>query len=135
VLDNLIGNALKFSLDGSQVDIWVDIYPDEPQYLWLRVQDKGIGIPKSDLERIFERFYQGQIASSRRYGGIGVGLAIVKHIIHAHQGRIWVQSEIGQGKLLPCVAADSATGTQLNACHKASRQPKILSGATQLPFK
>lgn len=97
VLDNLIGNALKFSLDGSQVDIWVDIYPDEPQYLWLRVQDKGIGIPKSDLERIFERFYQGQIASSRRYGGIGVGLAIVKHIIHAHQGRIWVQSEIGQG--------------------------------------
>jgi signal transduction histidine kinase len=77
------------------------------------VVDEGIGMPAEKHQRIFERFYQIDGSSRRRFGGTGIGLAIVKRIIDAHEGEIWVESELNKGSAflftLPIVKQDIAT--------------------------
>ncbi|GAB6281643.1 MAG: hypothetical protein STSR0008_03840 [Ignavibacterium sp.] len=93
VLVNLIMNALKYTEEG-KVELLVE---EEEKYGKIVVRDTGIGIPKEDLERIFERFYRVDKARSREVGGTGLGLAIVKHIIEAHNSKVEVKSEIDKG--------------------------------------
>lgn len=110
VLDNLIGNAFKFSPDGGTIRLSM---AENEQDVLVSVVDEGIGMPAEKHQRIFERFYQIDGSSRRRFGGTGIGLAIVKRIIDAHEGKIWVESEINKGSAffftLPIVKQDIAT--------------------------
>jgi two-component system phosphate regulon sensor histidine kinase PhoR len=94
VLQNLVDNALQYTPAGGQID--VTAYSNGNEVIFT-VADTGIGIPESDLERIFERFYRVDAARAREAGGTGLGLSIARHIVDAHGGRIWVESAVGQG--------------------------------------
>ncbi|MFM1801853.1 MAG: hypothetical protein RJA81_1205 [Planctomycetota bacterium] len=95
VLDNLIDNAVKYTPSGGKVEVHALLRSEEQ--LEIRVSDTGIGIPRSDLERVFERFYRVDKARSRDMGGTGLGLAIVKHLIHSIGGEIGVESRESLG--------------------------------------
>lgn len=94
VFGNLIENSLKYAKDGKRIRVGARALEHEVQFT---VQDFGPGIASEHLERIFERFYRVDKARSRESGGTGLGLAIVKHIVQAHGGRIWAESELGKG--------------------------------------
>ncbi|MBN1954508.1 MAG: GAF domain-containing protein [Anaerolineae bacterium] len=94
VLDNLLGNALKFTPPGGTITVRAQ---REEQWLVLTVSDTGIGIPAEDQERCFERFYQVDGSTRRRYGGAGLGLALVKEIVNAHHGEVYLESVVDQG--------------------------------------
>jgi phosphate transport system regulatory protein PhoU len=91
---NLIDNAVRYSPDGSTISVEVERIPGAVD---LTVRDQGDGIPRADLERIFERFYRVDRARSRETGGTGLGLAIVRHVVNNHGGRILVESKPGEG--------------------------------------
>lgn len=94
VFGNLIENALKYAREGKRIRVGATLLASEVKFT---VQDFGPGIASEHLERIFERFYRIDKARSRESGGTGLGLAIVKHIVQAHGGRIWAESELGSG--------------------------------------
>lgn len=94
VLFNLIDNAIKYSTDGGSIKVREINRGDQQEFI---VCDQGIGIPKKSIPRIFERFYRVDKARSREMGGTGLGLSIVKHIIERHDGKVWVESELGKG--------------------------------------
>jgi PAS domain S-box-containing protein len=125
-LTNLLSNAIKFSDPGSTV--WLratpidqtDLPPDSrlpipdsrlptphsplpPTHLLITVQDQGRGIPADKLDHIFDQFQQVDASDSRQRGGTGLGLAICKRIVEQHQGRIWVESQLGQGSTFSVV--------------------------------
>lgn len=94
VLANLISNAIKFTPEGGRIHLNLE---QKGHKYWLNVIDTGIGIPQSDLERIFDQFYQVERPMTRRYQGMGLGLAITKGMVEIHNGRIWVESVLGKG--------------------------------------
>jgi signal transduction histidine kinase/DNA-binding response OmpR family regulator/putative methionine-R-sulfoxide reductase with GAF domain len=94
VLDNLLSNALKFTQAGGRIAVRLCV---EDRYVVLEVTDTGIGIPPDKLDRIFDRFYQVDGSATRRYGGVGLGLALVREIAESHGGYVDVQSTVGKG--------------------------------------
>ncbi len=95
VLDNLLSNAVKYTPEGKKISLSARKCSDG--YVQVSIADKGIGIPKKDLERIFERFYRVDKARSRRLGGTGLGLSIAREIVRAHGGSIQLESTYGKG--------------------------------------
>ena len=93
-LINLMDNAIKFSAD--KKDIYVNVKKDAENII-IEVKDKGIGIPQDELDKIFDKFYQGRNALRQSVKGTGLGLTLVKHTVEAHGGRIFVESKTGQG--------------------------------------
>ncbi|WP_303974131.1 cell wall metabolism sensor histidine kinase VicK [Streptococcus merionis] len=100
VIDNVVNNAIKYSPDGGNITIGMKTTETQ---LIISVADKGLGIPKADLPKIFDRFYRVDKARSRAQGGTGLGLAISKEIIKAHQGFIWAKSDYGKGSTFTMV--------------------------------
>src|ERR1700721_947715 len=94
VLQNLVDNAIQYTPPGGRIRVSARVNSNE---VVIEVADTGIGIPLIDQERIFERFYRVDAARSREAGGTGLGLSIAKHIIDAHNGRLWVESTVGAG--------------------------------------
>ena len=100
VIDNIINNAIKYSPDGGKIT--VSVKTTDTQMI-LSISDEGLGIPKKDLPKIFDRFYRVDKARSRAQGGSGLGLAIAKEIIKQHNGFIWAKSEYGKGSTFTIV--------------------------------
>jgi signal transduction histidine kinase len=94
VINNLLGNAIKFTPQGGHIEIALSTKADE---VWFTVSDDGIGIPSDKLERIFTRFYQVEDHMRRHYEGMGLGLAIAKELVELHHGRIWVENKQPKG--------------------------------------
>jgi two-component system, OmpR family, phosphate regulon sensor histidine kinase PhoR len=94
VLINLLENAVQYTPPGGHIEVRVE---HADKMVIVTVADNGIGIPQADQERIFERFYRVDSARSREAGGTGLGLSIARHIVEAHDGKIWVDSAVGQG--------------------------------------
>jgi len=96
VMENLLDNAFKFSPEGGAVTVraWQCTQASE---VCIAVSDQGVGIPRDKLDRLFTRFFQINGSTTRRFSGVGIGLALCKKIIEAHGGRIWVESE-GEGR-------------------------------------
>ncbi|CAG9622905.1 cell wall metabolism sensor histidine kinase WalK [Sutcliffiella rhizosphaerae] len=96
VLDNIISNAMKYSPEGGTITFTVNI-EETAQQILVSISDQGMGIPKADIHKVFERFYRVDKARTRMLGGTGLGLAIAKEMIQAHDGDIWASSEEGRG--------------------------------------
>jgi two-component system sensor histidine kinase VicK len=113
VLDNLVSNSIKYTGDGGHLAIRARL-KDNGGQLEIEVEDNGIGIPKKDLSRIFDRFYRVDKARSRNMGGTGLGLSIAREIVKAHGGSITLDSELNQGTkvafTLPVKHAESGVG-------------------------
>ena len=100
VIDNILNNAIKYSPDGGKITVTMKTTDDQ---MILSISDQGLGIPKQDLPRIFDRFYRVDRARSRAQGGTGLGLSIAKEIIKQHNGFIWAKSIYGKGSTFTIV--------------------------------
>ncbi|MBF0461980.1 MAG: PAS domain S-box protein [Magnetococcales bacterium] len=96
ILINLLGNAIKFTHRG-RVDTRLTLHPTEPGFLLFQVTDTGIGIAQEQVAQIFELFTQADSGITRKYGGTGLGLTISRKLVELMGGRIWVESQSGQG--------------------------------------
>jgi two-component system, OmpR family, phosphate regulon sensor histidine kinase PhoR len=94
VFVNLLENAVQYTPPGGHIEVRAE---NQDGWVNVTVADDGIGVPRAEQERIFERFYRVDAARSRQEGGTGLGLSIARHIVEAHGGKIWVESEVGQG--------------------------------------
>ena len=99
-IDNILNNAIKYSPDGGKITVSMKTTDDQ---MILSISDQGLGIPKEELPKIFDRFYRVDKARSRAQGGTGLGLAIAKEIVKQHNGFIWAKSEYGKGSTFTIV--------------------------------
>ncbi|HHH41444.1 MAG TPA: ATP-binding protein, partial [Chloroflexi bacterium] len=101
VVANLLSNAVKFTPPGGHITVGAATVPEQkgqpPRFCRLWVTDTGIGIPREEQSRVWERFYRVDTPLKVETGGLGVGLSIVKSLVEAHHGRIWLDSTPGKG--------------------------------------
>jgi two-component system, NtrC family, sensor histidine kinase GlrK len=138
VLDNLLNNAMKFTSEGGLVRVAAAFREKEggagDGWVEVRVSDTGTGIPPEEIDRIFNKFYQSPHHQSQRERGTGLGLAIARHIVEAHGGRIWVESQLGKGSafiiLLPAYANahEQASPSQVPMVAEATAVPLSIRG-------
>ena len=119
VLGNLLGNAIDFTPDGGRVSVSARRSAHDPHWVEVEVEDTGIGIDPLHHELIFQEFAQVDASRARIHHGTGLGLAIARQFVRLHGGRIWVESELGEGSrfyfTLPSVEAASAAAEPANA--------------------
>ena len=125
LFQNLIHNAIKYGREGGHVWITLDRTPEQVS---VAIKDDGEGIPAIAVPRLTERFYRVDVKRSRERGGTGLGLAIVKHIVSRHQGRLSIESRLGEGSsftvLLPPAPVEGGAKTEA--------LPAIPAGVTEM---
>lgn len=137
IVMNLVSNALKFTNEGA-VHVRLRGDSDDPDLVTIEVEDTGRGIPKEQLETIFEPFAQGESADAQNQSGAGLGLAIVRQLVQAMGGKIEVASKVGRGSTfavtlsLPVAATNRPGATDLLAAGTSERPPKSLGTQTPL---
>jgi signal transduction histidine kinase len=119
VLGNLLENALRHTPEGGRV--MVSLEPEDGgEEVRVTVHDTGVGVPEDHLPNLFERFYRADQARSRSEGGSGIGLAVVKQIVEAHGGRVWVQSTPGEGASFGFTLPAAGAGLRADTPSQAS---------------
>lgn len=103
VLTNLLSNAFKFTPVGGKIEVVMNLYEDKKNYLELRVEDNGPGIPVRKLPYVFDRFYQADASSRRQHEGSGIGLSLVKELIELHGGKIAASNATDKGTVFICL--------------------------------
>jgi signal transduction histidine kinase len=126
VIENLVTNAVRFSPPGAEVTVSLRRRGEAVE---VAVADRGIGIPEEARSKIFERFYQVDGSSTRRYGGLGLGLAIVREILAAHGSDVEVESEVGAGTTFRFRLPAGAAATPATPANGAA-EPAAAAGAT-----
>lgn len=109
-LNNLLENAFKFSPE--RKEILVEVKRDA-ENVRVDIKDKGMGIPSGEMDKIFDKFYQGKNAAQQSIRGTGLGLALVKHAVEAHGGKVLVESKVGQGSTFSLVFPVRNKGSKL----------------------
>jgi two-component system sensor histidine kinase GlrK len=135
VLDNLLNNALKFTPPGGLVRVAVSLEEKASErggdrWVEVRVSDTGVGIPAEEIERIFNKFYQSPHHQSQEAQGTGLGLAIARHIVAAHGGRLWVESQVGKGSTFILLLPALDSGPE----QAGYRQVTMVAGAAATPL-
>jgi signal transduction histidine kinase len=97
VINNLILNAIKFNKPGGSVTVASSMYRPDRNFIKISVKDTGIGIDRKHFNKIFNKFQQIDSSLTRKFAGSGLGLAICKRVIELHEGKIWIESELGKG--------------------------------------
>jgi hypothetical protein len=97
ILTNLIGNAIKFTPEGGKIVVSAKVWDGVKNTIAVSIKDTGVGIPEDQVEKVFEKFHQVESPLHHSASGTGLGLAITKGLVEAHQGQIWVESELGKG--------------------------------------
>ncbi|WEV60527.1 ATP-binding protein [Streptococcaceae bacterium ESL0729] len=110
VIDNIMNNAIKYSPEGGTITVSLE---DTNNQILLKVTDEGIGIPKKDLPKIFDRFYRVDKDRNRKQGGTGLGLAIVRDVIKLHNGYIWASSDGEHGTTFTIILPYNPTLTEV----------------------
>lgn len=143
VLSNLLSNAFKFTPEYGQVLVVAKhLSENKKELLEIRVKDTGIGIPREELTKVFDRFHQVDSSATRKGEGAGIGLALVKELVDLMKGKVWVESELGKGstffillpverKALPAISNPeqiiSASSRKVeNPQLRDSQQPQVL---------
>lgn len=135
---NLLDNASKFTSEGGFVRVAAEPFVrDRKEGVLVRVADTGVGIPANELLRIFDRFYQVDPSARRRYGGMGLGLSLVRAIIEAHRGRVWVESEVDRGSTffvwLPSRSVEESSGAHARRLSGSSSSARLQASKAVAP--
>jgi len=127
ILNNLLSNAVKFTEEGSVI-LRARVVEDDS--LLLEVEDSGMGIPQTSLDKIFDPFVQVDASTSRTYGGTGLGLSIVRRLAHLMEGRVWAESRVGSGSkfslVLPIRLSEASPDTDRPSVQSKVRGGEIL---------
>ncbi|HEX8833184.1 MAG TPA: HAMP domain-containing sensor histidine kinase, partial [Abditibacteriaceae bacterium] len=123
MMTNLISNAIKYSPSGGEVRVDVE---SDGLVLRVAVNDQGIGIPADKVGRIFEKFERVDDRDTRQAGGTGIGLFLVKHLVERHEGKIWVESELGEGSafIFEVPLEPSQAVEEMAQLEAAAKEPK-----------